>query len=189
MRFVTTPFILYLLCITLTTLASTMLSVAVGWHIYEATGNPFDLALVGLMQILPIAGLFIVSGWLIDHLQRKYVAIACTVLQGVVLIGLSASFGSIELNRLAVYSLLFLNGVARAFYMPTTQSILPGIVDKEDLSRAVAVSSTIWTASGTAGTFVAGLLVAWFDTDVYRIFACLTFSGIRSCCQASHSTC
>ena len=57
-------------------LSSTMLSVAVGWHIYQATGNPFDLALVGLMQIIPIAGLFIVSGWVVDHLQRKYILVA-----------------------------------------------------------------------------------------------------------------
>ena len=136
------PFKLYLASIALTTLASTMLSVAVGWHIYQATGNPFDLALVGLMQILPIAGLFIVSGWVVDNLQRKYVAIACTLLQGLVLVGLSASLGGGEMNRLAVFSLLFLNGAARAFYMPATQSILPGIVSHEDLSRAVAISST-----------------------------------------------
>lgn len=169
------PFYLFLASAVLTTLASTMLSVAVGWHIYQATGNPFDLALVGLMQIIPIAGLFIVSGWVIDNLQRKYVAIACTVLQGLVLLGLSVSFGGDELNRYAVFSLLFLNGAARAFYMPATQSILPGIVDKEDLSRAVAISSTIWTAGGAAGPFVAGFLVAWFDTGVYRILAALCF--------------
>lgn len=169
------PFILYLLSIALTTLASTMLSVAVGWHIYQVTGNPFDLALVGLMQILPIAGLFIVSGWVIDNLQRKYVAIACTVLQGLVLAGLSLSFSGDELNRLAVYSLLFLNGAARAFYMPATQSILPGIVANGDLSRAVAVSNVIWTAGAAAGPFAAGFLVAWFDTGVYRILATICF--------------
>ena len=61
-----TAFVLYLVSRVFVTLAATMLSVAVGWHIYEATGNPFDLALVGLMQILPIAGLFLVSGWVVD---------------------------------------------------------------------------------------------------------------------------
>lgn len=166
-----TPFILYLVSIALTTLASTMLSVAVGWHIYQATGDPFDLALVGLMQILPIAGLFMVSGWVVDNLQRKYVAIAACVLEGLVLLGLAASFSSDELNRLAVYSLLFLNGVARAFHMPATQSMLPGIVSKEGLSQAVAVSNVIWTAGGAAGPFAAGFLVAWFDTGVYRVLA------------------
>ena len=172
-----TPFTLYLISQMLTTLASTMLSVAVGWHIYEATGNPFDLALVGLMQIIPIAGLFIVSGWVIDNLQRKHVLIACTVLQGLVLVGLAASLGGDDFNRFDVFGLLFLNGVARAFYMPASQSILPGIVAQDFLSRAVAIHSTIWTAGGTAGPFAAGFLIAWLDTGIYPLLAALVFAA------------
>ena len=34
-------------------LVTTALSVAVGWHIYEHSGDPMDLAIVGLMQIIP----------------------------------------------------------------------------------------------------------------------------------------
>lgn len=170
-----TPFFLYLAGLVFTTLAATMLSVAVGWHIYEATKNPFDLALVGLMQIIPIAGLFIVSGWVVDNLQRKYVMIACTLVQGLVLVGLSASLDGGGLNRFAVFGLLFLNGAARAFYMPATQAVLPAIVPREALSRAVAISSTIWTAAGAAGPFAAGFLVAWVDTGAYRILAAFTF--------------
>ena len=169
-----TPFTLYLVSRVFVTLAATMLSVAVGWHIYEATGNPFDLALVGLVQILPIAGLFIVSGWVIDNLQRKYVLIACTVLQGLVLLGLAASLGSDEFDRFSVFGLLLLMGVARAFYMPAVQAILPGIVPHDGLEKAVAVSSTAWTGAGTAGPFVAGFLIAWLDTNIYLLLAVLT---------------
>jgi len=170
-----TPFTLYMTSLVLTTLASTMLSVAVGWHIYEATGDPFDLALVGLMQILPMAGLFLVSGWVIDNLQRKYILIACTLLQAGVLLGLSVSFTDGGFDRVAVFSLLLLNGIGRTFYMPATQAVLPAIVPRESLSRAVAVNSTVWTAAGTAGPFAAGFLVAWFDTGVYRMLAAPSF--------------
>ena len=170
-----TPFSLYLVSRATVTLAATMLSVAVGWHIYEATGNPFDLALVGLVQILPIAGLFIVSGWVIDNLQRKYVLIACTVLQGLVLLGLAASLGGDEFNRIPVFGLLLVMGVARSFYMPAVQAILPGIVPEDGLEKAVAMSSTIWTAAGTAGPFVAGFLIAWLDKDIYLLLAVLSF--------------
>ena len=163
-----------------------MLSVAVGWHVYAATGNPFDLALVGLTQFLPIAGLFIVSGWVIDNVQRKYLLVACTALQGLVLLGLAVNFDSSDLNRLAVFGLLFLNGVARAFYLPTTQSILPGIVTRAQLSRAVAISSTIKTAAGAAGPFAAGVLIAWLDVGIYRLLAAFTFSaGVLFMCLPS----
>jgi len=168
-------FTLYLVARVLVTLASTMLSVAVGWHIYAATGNPFDLALVGLMQILPIAGLFIVSGWVVDNLQRKHVMIACAMLEGLVLVGLAVSFSSGEFNRVIVFGLLFLNGIARAFYMPAVESILPGIVSREDLSRAVAITSTAWTAVSAGGPFLAGFLIAWLDTGIYQLLAILCF--------------
>lgn len=158
-------------------LASTMLSVAVGWHIYAATGNPFDLALVGLMQILPIAGLFIFSGWVIDNLQRKHVLVVCALVQGSVLLGLAASLGSGELDRLVVFGLIFLNGMSRAFYSPAMESTLPGIVSREYLSRAVAITSTTWTAAGAAGPFIAGFLIAWLDTDIYLLLASFCFTA------------
>ncbi len=172
-----TPFTLYLVTRVLTTLASTMLSVAVGWHIYAATGNPFDLALVGLMQILPIVGLFIVSGWVVDNLQRKHVLIACNVLHGLVYVGLAFSFGSGEFDRFVVYGLLLMSGVARAFHMPADQAILPSIVPQHELSRAVAITSTVWTAAGTAGPFAAGFVVAWLDTDAYWLLAVFVFAA------------
>jgi MFS family permease len=170
-------FVLYLISRVLLTLVSAMLSVSVGWHIYAATGNPFDLALVGLMQILPIVGLFIVSGWVVDHLPRKYVLVACAVAQVVVFIGLAISFGNGEFDRVAVYGLLLLNGAARAFYSPAVESLLPSIVPREELSRAVAINSTSWTAAAAAGPFIAGLLIAWIDTDIYRLLAILSLSA------------
>lgn len=166
-------FLYYSIAYVLIMLASSMLSVAVGWHIYEATGNPFDLALVGLMQILPIAGLFIVSGWVADNFPRNRVLVACTILQGIVYLGLAFSFGGDTLNRGAAYSLLFLNGVARVFFGPAMQSTLPKIVSKEHLTRAVAITSTTWTAAATAGPFCAGLLIAWIDKGVYWALAVL----------------
>ncbi|MEM8984081.1 MAG: MFS transporter [Pseudomonadota bacterium] len=167
--------LLFLTAQVLMTLASVMLSVAVGWHLYEATGNPFDLALVGLMQIVPIAGLFIVSGWVVDNVRRKYVLIACSVVQGAVLVGLALEFASSDIDRFAVFALLFANGVARAFYAPAGQSTLPGIVGQERLARAVAISSTTRTAAEALGPFLAGVLIAWIDKSIYSVLAGLCF--------------
>ncbi|MEQ9564217.1 MAG: hypothetical protein RLN85_00035, partial [Pseudomonadales bacterium] len=61
-------------CVSLT---SSMMSVAIGWHLYQLTGNPFDLAMIGLMQIIPILALFIFTGWVVDHVPRKLVLVSC----------------------------------------------------------------------------------------------------------------
>ena len=168
-----TPFTLYLIAQAAATLASSMLPVAVGWHLYERTGDAFDLALVGLVQIVPICGLFLVSGWVIDNVQRKFVLVACSALQGVVLLALASAFSVDQFTRSGVLALLFFNGVARAFQMPAGQSVLPGIVKQDFLPRAVAISSTVWTGSAAAGPVAAGLLVAWLDVGVYRLLSVL----------------
>ncbi|MEX2365048.1 MAG: hypothetical protein WD601_00480, partial [Pseudohongiellaceae bacterium] len=77
-------FVSYLSARVLVSLASTMLSVTIGWHLYEFSGDPFDLALVGLMQILPMLGLFIFTGWAVDHFPRKTILIICAIVEAVV---------------------------------------------------------------------------------------------------------
>lgn len=166
----------YLAANVLLTLASSMLSVAVGWHIYQATGDPFDLALVGLMQILPIAGLFIVAGWVVDNVSRNRVLVVCTGLQAAAYFGLAVTIGGDSFNKAAVFSLLFLTGVSRVFLGPAMQSALPRLVASDRLQAAVAVSSTAWTTAGTAGPFLAGLFIAWFDTGVYWVLG--GFAGL-----------
>lgn len=167
------PFISYLVGRICLSLASTVLSVAIGWHLYQATGDPFDLALVGLMQILPIMLLFIVTGWAVDHFPRKRILLTCGGLEALVFLGLALSLQSGSLDRPLVFSLLFLNGCARAFISPALQAVLPNIVRPQHLSRAVAITSTAWTAAMTAGPFVAGLLLAGLDFGTYWVLVLL----------------
>ncbi|GAB3376142.1 MFS transporter [Spongiibacter taiwanensis] len=150
-------------------LAASVLSVAIGWHLYQATGDPFDLALVGLMQILPIMLLFIITGWVVDHFPRKWVLLACASLQLLVFLGLAVSLTGGEVDRVVIFGLLFLNGCARAFFGPALQAVLPNIVHREHLSRAVALTSTVWNGAMTAGPFVGGLLLAQLDFASYWV--------------------
>ena len=108
-------FAFYLSARVLIALCSSMLSVAIGYHIYLLTGNPFDLALVGLMQIVPMILLFIFSGWAVDHFPRKKILISCAFVEAIVYVGLAISMNNDELNRLVIFSLIFLHGCARAF--------------------------------------------------------------------------
>lgn len=155
-------------------LSSTILSVTIGWHLYQATGDAFDLALVGLMQILPIMLLFIVSGWVVDNFSRKHILLCCLAIQLLVFIGLALAMQSIQQSTTPVFVLLFISGASRAFFSPAIQSILPNIVSRADLARAVAFTSMAWTGAMTVGPFVAGLLIAAFDLGTYWVLTSLS---------------
>lgn len=170
-------FISYLSARVLLSLASATLTMAIGWHLYLFSNNPFDLALVGLMQIVPMILLFIISGWVVDNFPRKFILVFCGIIEAVVYCGIALSMNGGELNKPMIFALLFLHGVARAFYAPASQAILPSIVSSHFLSRAVAITSSIWTTAQTLGPLAAGLLIAWIDYGIYWFLAVLAGMG------------
>ena len=171
------PFLAYLAARVSIGLAGTMLSVTIGWHLYQNSGNPFDLALVGLMQILPMLSLFIVSGWAVDHFPRRSVLMTCAIIEAVVYIGLALAMRQEELNKFIIYSLLFVHGCSRTFYSPALQAILPNVVSREALPRAIAITGAAWTAASTVGPFAAGLMIAWVDFGTYWFLVGLSTLG------------
>ena len=82
-------FIFFLVARAAVSLVTGMLSIAIGWHLYQNSGDPFDLALVGVMQVTPIFLFFFVTGWATDSLPRKTLLILCTVSDVIILAGIS----------------------------------------------------------------------------------------------------
>src|ERR1700760_1288325 len=56
-----------------------MLSVAVGWQVYEITRRPLDLGYVGLAQFLPNVFLFLIAGHTADRFSRKGILLVCNL--------------------------------------------------------------------------------------------------------------
>src|SRR5918996_2983113 len=56
--------------------ATQVQTVAVGWQVFVATGNPFDLGLVALSQFLPFILLILPAGHVADRYDRRRVQLA-----------------------------------------------------------------------------------------------------------------
>src|ERR1039457_4453671 len=140
----------------LATIASEMQAVAVGWQIYALTHRALDLGLVGLAQFLPGILLFLVAGQTADRFPRQrilqccYVAFACVsaLLLGLTLRGLTGVW--------AVYAVLLVNGVVRAFNGPASQAFLPLVVPVEVFPSAVALGSGVFQGAMVVGPLVGG---------------------------------
>src|SRR5687767_16007264 len=60
--------------------AAQIVSVAVGWQIYDLTRDPFDLGLIGIIQFLPALLLVLVTGVVVDRFGRRMImGVACGV--------------------------------------------------------------------------------------------------------------
>ena len=88
-------FTLYFTARFLSTFALQIISVSVGWQIYDLTRDPFDLGLVGLIQFLPALVLILFTGAAADRYGRRTIMLICEIV-----IGLSAlTLGSLNIIR------------------------------------------------------------------------------------------
>jgi MFS family permease len=151
-------FVLFWISRFLTTFATQVVSVAVGWQVYDLTRNPFDLGLVGLVQFAPALLLVLVTGTVSDRFNRRAIVAASQVVEGIcaaALLALTLS-GSISVGQ--IFTLLFAFGIARAFMNPAAQSLIPNLVPTEDLASAIALSASSWQIATILGPVAGGLL-------------------------------
>lgn len=149
--------------------------VATGWSVYELTGNALDLGLVGLVQFVPKVLLTLWAGSVADRLDRRRIATVCTFIQLLTCAALACGSGLGWLSRESIFGLIAIIGAARAFEMPTMQSILPNIVDASLFSRALTLSTAAIQIAIIGGPALAGLVFLTSVTNVY-IVATLLFA-------------
>jgi MFS family permease len=73
-----------------------------------------------------------------------------------------------------LYAVLILSGAARAVAEPASQALLPFLVPAEQLSRAIAWSSSLWQLAVIAGPALGGVAYAFGAAGAYG-FCCAAF--------------
>ncbi|MDQ6230977.1 MFS transporter, partial [Pseudomonas aeruginosa] len=108
------PFLAFWLARVCTASGFQMLTVAIGWHIYELTGNVLDLGLVGLVEFLPRVLFMLHTGHVADRYDRRRIAALCQAGQALVAVALVLGAASGEITRNMIFVLAFALGTARA---------------------------------------------------------------------------
>lgn len=162
-------FVLFWCARTSTSGAYQMQAVAVGWQLYDLTNDPLDLGLVGLMQFFPVVALALVIGQTADHFDRRVIAGTCQVVKAIC--AALFALGTIRgwLSRDAILLLILISGTARAFEVPTLHSIVPGIVPRSLLPRAIAASATAQQTAVICGPALGGFLYVLGPATVYLL--------------------
>lgn len=161
------PFLAFWFARVFTSSAFQMITVAIGWHIYELTGNVLDLGLVGLFEFMPRVLFMLHTGHVADRYDRRKVAALCQTLQGLTALALVIGSAIDSVTREMIFAIAFLFGTARAFEMPTTQALLPNIVPPALFPAAVAASGSAMQAATIISPALGGLLFAFGSIWVY----------------------
>ena len=155
-------FVSYTLARFFIVLSLEMLSVAVGWQVYEITHRPLDLGYVGLAQFLPGFALFLFAGHAADLFDRRRLLMWCyagfTLCSALLLLISWRAPHSVHL----IYAVLVLLGAVRSFNFPASRAILPQLVPEEHFANAVAWNSSIFQIATIAGPALGGIVYAIF---------------------------
>lgn len=103
---------------------------------YSLTKNPFLIGLVAFFQALPWFLFSLVSGVLVDRLDRKIVMGVANYARAAVLVVLSVAVLFDMAVLPILYASSFVLGLCETFFDNASQTILPGVVEREDLERA-----------------------------------------------------
>jgi MFS family permease len=176
-------FRLYWLARFLNGFATQIISVAVGWQIYDETRDPFLLGLVGLVQFAPAIVFVLITGSVADRYNRRAVVALCLGLEALCVAAL-AGFWMLHATSpdqhghiWPIFAILTLFGVARAFLTPSVQSLAANLVPRESFANAVAWNSSAMQASFTIGPAIGGLLYGISSFVPYGVAFALFLGG------------
>lgn len=155
------------------TFAIEIISVSVGWQLYDLTRDPFYLGLVGLVQFLPALVLVLVTGAASDRFGRRNIMGLASFLEGLCAAALFVLTLRGDFGAAAVFAVMTLFGIARAFLGPASASLVVNLVPAEHFANAVSWNSSAWQTATIVGPVAGGLLYGVSALTAYGISAAL----------------
>lgn len=166
-------FVFYWLAAACASFAVQIMSVSVGWQVYDITRNPLHLGFVGLAQFLPPLLLVLVTGLVADTFNRRLIMGICLGLEMVCAAALVLFTLSSPMVVWPVFVILAGLGVARAFFNPSADALAPNLLPKQALSHGISLNSMSWQVATIVGPVAGGLLYGIGGTVAYGTAAAL----------------
>jgi MFS family permease len=146
----------------LSNIGTWMQNVAQGWLVLTLTNSAFWLGVVGFAGSIPFLFFTLFGGVIADRVnKRRLLLITQTVMMLLAfLLAALAWFNVITVWEIA--TIAFLNGVAMAMNAPSYQALVPRLVEREDLTNAIALNSAQFNMSRILGPTLGGYAMVLF---------------------------
>ena len=139
--------------------------VALGWFAWEISGSEFWVGIVAFSQFAPAVVFGPLFGVLADRFDRRAASLLINSMSvmNMLLLGLLAALSVVDIYVLTL--LAFMQGTLDGAHMPVRMSIVPNLVEKNQLQSAIAITSISFNLSRFVGPAIAGLIIAIYGVD------------------------
>lgn len=158
-RFPNGPFVRYMFGEGISMTGTWMQAMAQGWVMASLTGSSLAIAAVNFAGGLPMLILFRIGGMYADKYDKRFILQACQLAQIAFAVVMGTLIAQHQLQMWHVIVCATLLGVSSSFEMPAAAAIVPELVGKEHVARAIAVDRAVFHGTRLVGPAIAGFLV------------------------------
>ncbi len=151
--------------------------IAMAWLLYDITGSPLQLGLLGFVRFVPALVLGLAGGVAADKADRRQLLIATGIGAAAVFAALATLTLTGSVQTWHVLGAGFLASSVGAFEGPSRQSIFPHLIDRRDLTNAVALTATINPSVRIVMPLAAGIAIDRLGEGYTGAAAVLFFIG------------
>jgi MFS family permease len=146
---------------------------ALGFLVFELTNSPAFLGYVGFAAGIPSWILMMYGGVIADRMSRRTLLITTQTAMMIQALLLAYLTFNGDIQAWHIIMLAFLLGVANAFDAPARLAFISEMVDREDLTNAIALNAMMFNLSSAVGPAVAGIIYAAFGA-----YWCFTINAV-----------
>jgi MFS family permease len=174
-----------LVTIACSTLAGQALALVVGYQVFDITGDPLAIGILGLVEAIPALSLSLYGGHIADrHDRRRILRITMVLLTACAVVLVVASVAKMSL--MVLYAAVFVVGVGRSFAGPALSALEAQVVPAHLIVKSATWFATTWLVAAVAGPLVAGFTVAFLGQVLtYVIIAALYAAAWLAALQIS----
>ncbi len=138
-------------------IASWVHQVVIMWLIFELTNSPLMLGMTGIFMSVPFLITSLYGGALADRMDRRKLLLIAQVIITLLAVvpGVLSALNVIQVWHL--YTLSFLSWTVSGFDGPARQALVPGLVPRGELMRAIALTSAVRRSTALVGPMIGGI--------------------------------
>lgn len=148
---------------------------ALSFWVLKTTGSPALMGIVLACSLLPSLIVGFISGAFIDRYDRKAIIVGTDITRGLIMSFTAVAYLLDFLNVLIILISQILLSINAAFFDPAVPAIIPGIVEKEQLTKANSKTQFINGISSIFGPVLGGIAVAAFGYLFVFLFNAVSF--------------
>lgn len=146
------------------------------WIVGDETHSTVWMSNLGTAQLLPCLFLGLLGGVVADRVNRRTLIIVTQSLMMIIALGYAGAVWLHVASPIVLFWLALAQGVVTAFNSPAWQVLIPRLVPREELYKAITLQGISFNSARTIGPAIAGLIMGWAGAGV--LFAANAFGFV-----------